>query len=371
MASCALEFPSISDAGLDLARRTVCIKVQRNRLGNSKKVHSSQVEVDTDKSMIRVSKHLFDSKEYTAIGNFDGEVTRYLETTCLPFERGIHLCPLPLLKQVDAKMREFAERRSELVEEFIAVYPDLCRSVPGRLRVLHNPLDYPPIEQVRAAFGFTWRFVSFGVPDQLREISGEIWAEEREKASRVMTEAVTEVQLVMRSAMADLVRHMHDVLQDGPNGKPTRFHQTTVSKLVAFLDSFEFRNVTDDTELKELVERAKGLLSGINVTELKTTHALRSLRPRGHGRHRRPARYAHRSERQAEAAAGGLNPGGHQLHHHRLHFCSPTLNGIGSDKALTFILSLWFIKPLGEDSTPGTVKPLRVSLVEPVAYPLS
>src|SRR3989442_15999363 len=51
--------------------------------------------------------------------------------------------------------------------------------------------------------------------------------------------------------------------------------------------------------------------------------------------------------------------------------CSPTLNGIGFDKALTFILSLWFIKPLGEDSTPGTVKPLRVSLVEPVAYPLS
>ena len=31
--------------------------------------------------------------------------------------------------------------------------------------------------------------------------------------------------------------------------------------------------------------------------------------------------------------------------------CSPILNGIGSDKLLTFILSLRFIKPLGEDST--------------------
>jgi hypothetical protein len=67
-----------------------------------------------------------------------------------------------------------------------------------------------------------------------------------------MTEAVTEVQSVMRTAMADLVRHMHDRLQDGPDGKPARFHQTTVSKLVAFLDSFEFRNVTDDAELEEL-----------------------------------------------------------------------------------------------------------------------
>jgi hypothetical protein len=28
------------------------------------------------------------------------------------------------------------------------------------------------------------------------------------------------------------------------------------------------------------------------------------------------------------------------------------------------------IKPLEEDSTPGTVKPVPVSLVEPVAYPV-
>jgi hypothetical protein len=35
------------------------------------------------------------------------------------------------------------------------------------------------------------------------------------------------------------------------------------------------------------------------------------------------------------------------------------------------ISSRRFIKPLGEDSTPATVKPLRVSLVEPVVYPLT
>ena len=33
-------------------------------------------------------------------------------------------------------------------------------------------------------------------------------------------------------------------------GKPARFHQSTVSNLVEFLDKFEFRNVTDDSELK-------------------------------------------------------------------------------------------------------------------------
>ena len=184
MATYAMPFLEIQDAGQDLARRTVCIKIQRSRLGNSKKVNSSQVEVDTDKTMINVSKRLFTSREYAAIRNFDGEVTRYLESTCLPFERGIHLCPLPLLKQVELKMREFADQRVDLVEAFVAVYPELCQHAPGQLRALHNPLDYPPVEEVRAAFDFSWRYVSFGVPDQLREISSEIWDQEREKTAK-------------------------------------------------------------------------------------------------------------------------------------------------------------------------------------------
>ena len=56
MATYAMPLLEIQDAGPDLARRTVCIKIQRRRLGNSKKVNSSQVEVDTDKTMIVVSK---------------------------------------------------------------------------------------------------------------------------------------------------------------------------------------------------------------------------------------------------------------------------------------------------------------------------
>jgi len=60
----------------DLAQRTVCVKVRLGRLGNTRKVSNSQVEVDTDKSLIRVSKHLLDSKELRTIANFDGEIRR-------------------------------------------------------------------------------------------------------------------------------------------------------------------------------------------------------------------------------------------------------------------------------------------------------
>jgi hypothetical protein len=275
MAAMPMSLVEVHSAGPDLAQKTVCVKVRLGRLGNTRKVSSSQVEVDTDKSLIRVSKHLLDSPELRTIANFDGEVRRFLYDTCLPFEAGIHLCPLPLLESMETTLRDFAARRSALVDAFLSSYPSLCQSAAVRLRSLYNPSDYPPAEYVEQQFSLTWQYISFGVPDQLREISTKIWHDEREKAALVMAEAGREIQQVLRTAMAELVLHMSDRLKDGPDGKPLRFKESTVSNLVDFLGTFDFRNVTDDAELKMLVERARGLLSGVSTEDLRTTADVR------------------------------------------------------------------------------------------------
>jgi hypothetical protein len=276
MAAMPMPLVEFQNMGQDLAQRTVCVKVRLGRLGNTRKVSNSQVEVDTDKSLIRVSKHLLDSKELRALANFDGEVRRYLYDTCLPFEAGIHLCPFALLEQTEAKLRDFAARRQELVAAFLSAYPALCKEAGQRLRALYNPGDYPPVEYVEQQFTFLWQYISFGVPEQLREISTKIWQEEREKAAQVMAEAGQEIQQVLRAAMAELVKHMRDRLKDGPDGKPLRFKESTVSNLVEFLGTFDFRNVTDDAELKALVDRARTIVAGVDAEALRTTADLRS-----------------------------------------------------------------------------------------------
>jgi hypothetical protein len=275
-AALATAMPFVLDvAGQDLARKTVCIKVQRTRLGNSRKVSASQVDVDTDKSMLRISKRLFDCPQFKAIANFDAEISRYLESVCLPFEKSIHLCPLPMLQQVDTRLKEFAGKRPELVEAFVAVYPALCDQAPNRFRALHDPRDFLPVDRVRSAFSFTWRYVSFGVPEKLREIAPELWEEERNKVAQLMTEAATEARQVMRVAMAELVQHLADRLQDREDGKPARLHKTAVSKLLEFLDTFDFRNVANDEELKRLVDQARSLMQDVSVKDLKSAAHLR------------------------------------------------------------------------------------------------
>src|ERR1700676_3492851 len=51
----------IQDPGVDLAKKTVCIKMRLSTMGNTRKVSTSQIEADADKDLLRVSKHLLDS----------------------------------------------------------------------------------------------------------------------------------------------------------------------------------------------------------------------------------------------------------------------------------------------------------------------
>ena len=267
---------NIQDPGTDLARKTVFIKLHLGLLGNSRKVSSSQVEVDADKSLIRVSKNLIDSLELQAIRTLDGDIRRYLYETCLPFEVGIHLLPLALLETVDEKLREFKDKRGELVEAFLAAYPRLCQEAAGRLRTLYNPADYPPVDEVRSRFTLGWQYVSYGVPEQLREISARIFQVERDKAAQAMSEACAEVQQVMRASLLELVSHLRDRLEDQPDGKPQRLRESTVQKLRDFLATFDLRNVVDDQELKEQVESARALLAGTTTDAIRNTAELRS-----------------------------------------------------------------------------------------------
>ena len=267
---------AIHDPGVDLARKTVCIKVRLSTMGNTRKVSTSQIEADADKALLRVSKHLLDSAELKAIRQFDGEIRRYLYNICLPFEIGIHLLPIAALQTVENRLRQFAVDRVQLIDAFLTAYPSLCQDAAQRLRGLYNPADYPPIDDVRQQFGLSWQYVSFGVPDQLKGISQDVWEQEREKAAQRMAQASSEIQQVLRETMAGLVQHMADRLQTSEDGKPLRFKNSTVSNLVEFLANFEFRNVTDDTELQNLVAQARQMLQGVDAEDLRSTGELRT-----------------------------------------------------------------------------------------------
>ena len=76
--------------------------------------------------------------------------------------------------------------------------------------------------------------------------------------------------------MAGLVNHMVDRLEASDNGKPKVFKKSTVANLCDFLATFDFRNISDDAELKERGGEDEELLSGVTAEEIRTTADLRS-----------------------------------------------------------------------------------------------
>ena len=114
--------------------KTILMKLNFTGLGNSAKVSTAQVECDTDKDLLRVSKKLLDSPELEAIRSLDGEIRRYVYDTCLPFEAGIHLLPTALIEMVEARLADYRSQRDQLVSLFVSAYPRLCEDAARRLR---------------------------------------------------------------------------------------------------------------------------------------------------------------------------------------------------------------------------------------------
>jgi hypothetical protein len=262
---------------VDLMERTVALVVTFSGLGNHRKVSTSQIEVDADKEWINVSKCLIDAKELEAINSFDGEIRRWLDTRALPslLKKGIYLLPLPFLEEVNARLKEYSEGRARLVEKLAAVYESLIRDARGRLRDLFNPADYPSVEVMQDSFRLRWQYISFNTPANLEQINKEIYQEEVAKAQVAWNQANETIQQMLRAAMADLTKHMVDKLTPGTDGKKKVFKDSSVNKLQEFLATFDIRNVTDDAELKKLVDQAKALTRNVDPAILRSDEAVR------------------------------------------------------------------------------------------------
>jgi len=251
--------------------------VDLKRPGNSRRISTSQIEVDADREVIRVSKQLLDAPQLIAIENFDNRMRRLLNSRCLPslLRGGVFLLPLASVEEVDARLQQLQTERQALVETFLLEYPDLVIAAQGRLRGLFNSADYPAPEVVRTGFSFEWRYITFRVPDTLAAIDRTIFAREREKAAAQWNEAARSIQNLLRANMAELVSHMADRLTPDAGGKPKVFRNTAVSNLSEFLRHFDARNVIDDQELTAVVEQARRLLEGVSPDTLRSSQDIR------------------------------------------------------------------------------------------------
>jgi hypothetical protein len=255
---------------------SVLLKTSFSKLGASKKADMSKVQVNGDKERLKLSKLLYASPEYQAIGKFDGEVNRRIASWAIPCNagfRGVCILPLKLMDRADAYLSACIEKRKELVAAFVEVFPAEVDEARIRLGDQFNEDNYPPVDKVAEQFAMSYAYVTFKVPDNLPE---EVKKREADKLTARFTEVESDVRDAMRESLAKLTQHLADSLQVGEDGKPKIFRDSSVNNLIEFLELFNDRNITNDKELEQLAQKAKDVIAGVDPDSLRKTTSIRN-----------------------------------------------------------------------------------------------
>lgn len=238
-----------------------------NRWGNLRKADKDQIQTDAAKVMLKLSKNLIESPEYDAICKFQSEVRDWLCGRSVPsfFKKGIYLFKIEMIEEVEAYLKQKIADMNILVEKLVTGYPEQKESAKSRLNGQYKETDYPSLAELRESFGFTWYWVKFGIPENLPE---NIFQEEKAKAEKMWADATEQIILCLRESFRKLIGYAVDKLKTSPGEKPKIFRDSLIENIQEFISTFNARNLTNDTELQELIEKTKVILTAGGSAEM-------------------------------------------------------------------------------------------------------
>src|ERR1044071_6768711 len=161
-----------TDTNTNVFNKAICLSLTLAGFTINRKGDKSKITTDADKTMVTLNKKILDSSELRAISALDSDIYSFLNwrdgQRSLPFEfklrSGIYLIPLSLIDEVEQKLAAFAQKRAELVKEFLDAYYSRVEEARKRLGSQFNAKDYPSLSFLQNKFGMKWHLFVFEVP---------------------------------------------------------------------------------------------------------------------------------------------------------------------------------------------------------------
>lgn len=294
------------DAAQDLMERTVILHLTLGGLGTKKKVKRSAVRVrkagrvetadedqgpeavlpivpsvdplgDPDQAFVHVTKDIIHSTELQNVRKQTHAIRKFIASNSVPsfLRGGMYLVRVDAIEEVDRHLSRMRGTLRGLIELFVAAYPGLISEAQAKLGALYRPEDYPTVDQVRAAFTWDLRLLTFSTPSTLQHISQALFERERVKLAHSIESAAEDIKVLLRQQAREILDHMVDRLTPGEDGKPKVFRKSLVGNAVEFLRSFNARNVVDDRELAAIMGQVGSMLDGVDAGELRKQEGLR------------------------------------------------------------------------------------------------
>ena len=264
-----------------LRRTMAAARVSIRWLGVHKTLSSEQKaqaaeSFGAEGQFLSAGKKLIDTRHpaFKAVTAVKHQIRSYWKGVSLPFpEPGIRLIRQDSIETFDGQMNDFRyelEEKVGLLDDEFAEIKDLARQ---RLGSLYNQGDYPA--SLRGLFAVEWDFPSVEPPDYLRQLSPELYEQERIRIAARFDEAVQLAEQAFAAELASLISHLSERLSGQEDGKPKIFRDSVVENLLDFFARFRQLNVRSNEQLDELVAQAQRVVSGVQPQQLRESADLR------------------------------------------------------------------------------------------------
>jgi hypothetical protein len=232
---------------------------------NNKDADDFAVSIDADTDMVRVTKEILDAIEFDDVVSHWNSVKRALARVGYRgvFKDGCYCIPSETLSDVDAFLDKREREGKVLWAKFIAAYP-ARKAEAKRLRALYKEDDYPSPAELNASYKVRRRFFTFDTPEALRDINVEVYNREKKRTEEFWQETGKQINNALIQSFNNLVSQAADKLS---NGKVIT--NAGMQKIEDFLEVFEKRNITKNTDLIAIANKAKRVLKGIDATALQ------------------------------------------------------------------------------------------------------
>jgi len=250
------------------------VQLSVSKWGGVKKIDKSKLSNMVDQAesdWVTATKKLVDPESLKPICKINNAARNWLATLSLPFPiTGMVFVPKELINTVDEKLDEFKIQFNETVRDFIQDYTYLRETARTYLGELFNEIDYPV--DISKKFNFNWRFIILDVPNGDTQIlAPEVYAREKEKFIQTMEEARCMAIDALREEFSQMVERITDRFSQNADGQPRIFKNTTIESFYEYFQTFKDRNIFQDNELTNLVNKAQAILNGSSVDQIRSS----------------------------------------------------------------------------------------------------
>jgi hypothetical protein len=276
----------VNDMSAEVAKRiaeeSIVIEIHIRQPGFTKKIDANDFldrngnkgKVESD--ILHVHQDLIDKRHVKNLMDHRQSLLDYIRSWQVPGGMltpggGQFLVPLAAQEKIYAKIEEFGAERQGLLDKFAESWDTIVEEAKKKRGVFFDDGDYPSFKSIRDRFTHDFRFISNKVPDELKKLGLEIYQKEFDKQMLNCATAASEIQAALREGFLGLIEHFTDRLGvDEETGKPKRFNEKRITDIREFLETFQARNLTNDTQLAALCEKAQTLIEGVDAATIRS-----------------------------------------------------------------------------------------------------